>query len=86
MIQNLHPEEIDVLLGIFLLERRSELTIKADKDCVSQQVRTTDQKAKPMRKVSGGEAAKILGLSERLLLVRRLGPGRDPTSQRQIIR
>lgn len=42
-------EEIDVLPGIFPLERWSELRVRADKDNVSHQLRTTNKKAELMR-------------------------------------
>ena len=37
--------------GIFPLERRSELRVRADKDNVSHQLRTTNKKAELMRRV-----------------------------------
>lgn len=58
MIQNLRSKEIGVLPGIFPLERWPELTVRTDKDDVSQQLRTTNEIAEPMRKVFEGDAAK----------------------------
>lgn len=61
------------------LVRWSEHTVRADKDNVSQQLRTTNKTAEPMRKVSEGDTAKDLRLPKEA--VNSLSPGaqgRDP--------
>lgn len=60
--------------GIFPLEGWSELTVRADKDNVSQQLRTTNKKAEPMKKVSEGDAAKKCVFLRKLLTACHLGP------------
>lgn len=54
-------------------EKRSELKVRADKDDVSQQLRTTNTTAEPIRKVSEGDTAKNLRLPEKA--VNSLSPG-----------
>lgn len=61
MIQNLCLWEIEVFLGIFPLETRSELTIKAHKDNVSQLLGTADKEAEPMRRLCKGGSCVSLG-------------------------
>lgn len=62
------------MLGIFPLERWSKLTVRADKDNVSQQLRATDKKAEPMKKVSEGDAGKKHVSLGGLLTACHLGP------------
>lgn len=62
------------MLGIFPLERWSKLTVRADKDNVSQQLRTTNKKAEPMKKVSEGDAGKKHVSLGKLLTACHLGP------------
>lgn len=76
-IQNLRSEEIDVLPGIFPLERWSELTVRADKDNVTQQLRTTNKKAEPMKKVCEGDVAKKCVFLRKLLTACHLGPSAE---------
>lgn len=84
-IQNLHSEETDVLPGIFLLARWSEHTVRADKDNVSQQLRTTNKTAEPMRKVSEGDTAKNLRLPKEAVNSLSPGdPGRDPAAKDEL--
>lgn len=50
--------------GIFPLERWSELRVRADKDNVSHQLRTTNKKAELMRRVPENDATENMCLRE----------------------
>lgn len=50
--------------GIFPLERWSELRVRADKDNVSHQLRTTNKKAELMRNVPENDATENMCLRE----------------------
>lgn len=50
--------------GFFPLERWSELRVRADKDNVSHQLRTTNKKAEPMRRVPENDATENVCLPE----------------------
>ena len=81
-ILNLHSEEIDVLPGKFPLERRSELTVRADRDDVSQRLRTIKQLNQ------WEKSLKVIQLNtclpkEAVNSLCHLGPGERSTSQRQ---